>query len=49
MLGKKATVHDGNQMIVGHIFDIDQTGALLMKLSDTSIKKITYYDNVTLH
>jgi BirA family transcriptional regulator, biotin operon repressor / biotin---[acetyl-CoA-carboxylase] ligase len=49
MFGKKATVHDGNQKFVGHIFDIDNTGALLLKLSDASIKKIIYYDNVTLH
>ena len=49
MFGKKATVHDGNQKFVGHIFDIDNTGALLIKLSDDSIKKIIYYDNVTLH
>lgn len=49
MFGKKATVRDGNQKIMGHIIDIDQTGALLIKPSDNSIKKIIYYDNVTLH
>ena len=49
MFGKKATVHDGNQKFVGRIFDIDTTGALLIKLGDASIKKIIYYDDVTLH
>ena len=49
MLGKKAIVYDGNQQVKGEIIDVDQNGALLMKLSDTSIRKIIYYDNVSLH
>lgn len=49
MFGKKAIVYDGNQQVMGEIIDLDQNGALLMKLSDTSIRKIIYYDNVSLH
>jgi BirA family transcriptional regulator, biotin operon repressor / biotin---[acetyl-CoA-carboxylase] ligase len=43
IFGKKAIVYDGTQKVVGEVIDIDQNGALLMKLIDTSVKKISYY------
>jgi BirA family biotin operon repressor/biotin-[acetyl-CoA-carboxylase] ligase len=46
IFGKKAIVYDGTQKIMGEVIDIDQNGALIIKLSDTSIKKINYYSNV---
>lgn len=46
IFGKKAIVYDGTQKIMGEAIDIDQNGALIIKLSDTSIKKINYYSNV---
>lgn len=49
MFGKKGIVYDGNQKVTGEVIDLDQNGALIMKVSDTSIKKIIYYDNVSLH
>jgi biotin-(acetyl-CoA carboxylase) ligase len=49
MFGKKAIVYDGIQQVIGQIIDLDQNGAMLMKLSDTSIRKIIYYNNVSLH
>jgi BirA family biotin operon repressor/biotin-[acetyl-CoA-carboxylase] ligase len=47
MLGRRAIVYDGIQKIIGEVVDIDQDGSLVMKLGDDSIKKITYYGNVT--
>jgi BirA family transcriptional regulator, biotin operon repressor / biotin---[acetyl-CoA-carboxylase] ligase len=49
MFGKKAIVYEGNQKIMGEVIDIDQNGALLMKQSDTSVRRIVYYDKVSLH
>jgi BirA family biotin operon repressor/biotin-[acetyl-CoA-carboxylase] ligase len=46
IFGKKAIVYDGTQKVMGEVIDIDQNGALIIKLSDTSIKKINYYSNV---
>lgn len=47
VVGKKAIVYDGNETVAGHVIDIDKDGSLLMKLDDASIKRVTYYDNVT--
>ena len=47
MFGRRAIVYDGIEKIMGEVVDIDQDGSLLMKLGDDSIKKITYYRNVT--
>ena len=47
MFGKKAIVYDGNEKFMGQAIDIDQNGALVMKLSDGSAKKIIYYNNVS--
>jgi BirA family biotin operon repressor/biotin-[acetyl-CoA-carboxylase] ligase len=47
MFGRRAIVYDGTQKIIGEVVDIDQDGSLIMKLGDDSIKKITYYGNVT--
>ena len=47
MFGRRAIVYDGIEKIMGEVVDIDQDGSLLMKLGDGSIKKITYYGNVT--
>lgn len=47
IIGKIGTVFDGNEAVVGQIIDIDKDGSLLMKLSDSSLKKVTYYSNVT--
>jgi BirA family transcriptional regulator, biotin operon repressor / biotin---[acetyl-CoA-carboxylase] ligase len=49
MFGRRAIVYDGFEKIMGEVVDIDQDGSLLMKLGDDSIKKITYYGNVTFH
>jgi BirA family transcriptional regulator, biotin operon repressor / biotin---[acetyl-CoA-carboxylase] ligase len=49
IFGKKAIVYDGTQKVMGEVIDIDQNGALLMKTSDTLIKKINYYSNVSFH
>lgn len=46
IFGKKAIVYDGTQKVMGEAIDIDQNGALIIKLSDTSIKKINYYSTV---
>lgn len=46
IFGKKAIVYDGTQKVMGEVIDIDQNGALIIKLSDTSIKKINYYSTV---
>jgi len=47
MFGRRAIVYDGIEKITGEVVDIDQDGSLIMKLGDESIKKITYYGNVT--
>ncbi len=47
MFGKKVIVYYGNERIMGEVVDLDQSGALLIRLSDKSIKKIFYYSNVT--
>ncbi len=47
MFGKKVVVYYGNERIMGEVTDIDQSGALLIRLNDRSIKKIFYYSNVT--
>jgi BirA family biotin operon repressor/biotin-[acetyl-CoA-carboxylase] ligase len=49
IFGKKAIVYDGTQKVIGEVIDIDQNGALLMKLIDTSIKKISHYSDVSFH
>ena len=49
MFGRRAIVYDGIEKIMGEVVDIDQDGSLIMKLGDGSIKKITYYGNVTFH
>jgi BirA family transcriptional regulator, biotin operon repressor / biotin---[acetyl-CoA-carboxylase] ligase len=49
IFGRRAIVYDGIEKIMGEVIDIDQDGSLLMKLGDDSIKKITYYGNVTFH
>jgi BirA family biotin operon repressor/biotin-[acetyl-CoA-carboxylase] ligase len=48
MFGRRAIVYDGIEKIMGEVVDIDQDGSLIMKLEDDSIKRITYYGNVTL-
>lgn len=48
MFGKKAIVYDGNEKFMGHVIDIDQSGALVMKLTDDSVKNIIYYSNVSI-
>jgi BirA family transcriptional regulator, biotin operon repressor / biotin---[acetyl-CoA-carboxylase] ligase len=47
MFGKKVIVYDGNEKFMGQAIDIDQNGALVMKLSDGSAKKIIYYNNIS--
>ncbi len=47
MFGRRAIDYDGIEKIMGEVVDIDQDGSLIMKLGDDSIKKITYYGNVT--
>jgi BirA family biotin operon repressor/biotin-[acetyl-CoA-carboxylase] ligase len=47
MFGRRAIVHDGIEKIMGEVIDIAQDGSLLMKLEDESIRKITYFRNVT--
>jgi BirA family transcriptional regulator, biotin operon repressor / biotin---[acetyl-CoA-carboxylase] ligase len=48
MFGKKAIVYDGNEKFIGHVIDIDQNGALVMKLTDGSVKNIIYYSDVSI-
>jgi BirA family biotin operon repressor/biotin-[acetyl-CoA-carboxylase] ligase len=48
MFGKKAIVYDRNEKFMGHVIDIDQNGALVMKLTDGSVKNIIYYSNVSI-
>lgn len=47
IIGKTAIVYDGNEKVVGQVIDIDKEGSLLMKLFDSSVKRVTYYSNVT--
>lgn len=47
IIGKSAIVYNGNEKVVGKVIDIDKDGSLLMKLDDASIKRVTYYSNVT--
>jgi BirA family transcriptional regulator, biotin operon repressor / biotin---[acetyl-CoA-carboxylase] ligase len=47
IIGKTAIVKDGNEKVVGRVIDIDKEGSLLMKLDDSSIKRVTYYSGVT--
>jgi BirA family transcriptional regulator, biotin operon repressor / biotin---[acetyl-CoA-carboxylase] ligase len=47
MFGRRAIVYDGIEEIKGEVIDIAQDGSLLMKLGDESIRKITYFRNVT--
>jgi BirA family transcriptional regulator, biotin operon repressor / biotin---[acetyl-CoA-carboxylase] ligase len=47
MFGRRAIVYDGIEKIMGEVVDIDKDGSLIMKLGDESVKKITYYGNVT--
>jgi len=48
MFGKEAIVYDGNEKFMGQVIDIDPNGALVMKLTDGSVKKIIYYSNVSI-
>lgn len=47
MFGRRAIVYDGIEKIIGEVIDIAQDGSLLMKLGDESIRKITYFRNIT--
>jgi biotin-(acetyl-CoA carboxylase) ligase len=47
IIDKKATVYDGNEIVVGQVIDIDKDGTLLMRLGDGSIRSVSYYSNVT--
>lgn len=47
IIGKKGVVYDGNKKVVGKVIDIDKDGSLLMKLEDSSIKRVTFYTNVS--
>lgn len=47
IIGKRATVYDGNEKVVGQVIDIEKDGSLLMKLGDSSVKRVTYFSNVT--
>ncbi len=47
IIGKKGIVYDGNEKVVGKVIDIDNDGSLLMKLEDSSIKRVTFYTNVS--
>jgi BirA family biotin operon repressor/biotin-[acetyl-CoA-carboxylase] ligase len=47
IIGKRGVVYDGNEKVVGKVIDIDIDGSLLMKLDDSSIKRVTYYTNVS--
>lgn len=47
IIGKRATVYDGNDQVMGQVIDIDNDGSLLIKLDDSSVKRVTYYSNVT--
>lgn len=45
-IGKEAVVYDGKEKVVGQVIDLEKDGSLLMKLSDGSIRSVTYYTNV---
>ncbi len=47
IIGKKGIVYDGNEKVVGKVIDIDKDGSLLMKSEDSSIKRVTFYSNVS--
>lgn len=47
IIGKRGIVYDRNEMVVGKVTDIDKDGSLLMKLDDSSIKKVMYYTNAS--
>ena len=47
IIGKRATVYDGNEKVAGQVIDLDNDGSLLMKLGDSSVKRVAYYSNVT--
>ena len=47
MFGRRAIVYDGIEKIIGEVIDIAQDGSLLMKLGDESIRKISYFRNIT--
>ena len=47
MFGKRAIVYDGTQKFSGEVIDLDNNGSLIMRLDDSSIKKIIYYSNVS--
>ena len=48
MFGKSAVVYDGTQIFSGEVIDLDNNGSLIMRLDDSSIKKIIYYSNVSI-
>jgi BirA family biotin operon repressor/biotin-[acetyl-CoA-carboxylase] ligase len=45
IIGKRGIVYDGNEKVVGKVIDIDKDGSLLMKLDDSSIKRVMFYTN----
>ena len=47
IFGKRAIVYDGTQKFSGEVIDLDNNGSLIMRLDDSSIKKIIYYSNVS--
>jgi len=47
IFGKRAIVYDGTQKFGGEVLDLDNNGSLIMRLDDSSIKKIIYYSNVS--
>ena len=44
---RRAIVYDGTQKFSGEVIDLDNNGSLIMRLDDSSIKKIIYYQNVS--
>lgn len=46
IVGKKGTVHDGNDTVEGKVVDIDKDGSLLIQLDDTSLRRVNFYSNV---
>jgi hypothetical protein len=47
MFGRRAVVYDGTQKFSGEVIDLDNNGSLIMRLDDSSIKKIIYFNNVS--
>jgi BirA family biotin operon repressor/biotin-[acetyl-CoA-carboxylase] ligase len=47
IFGKRAIVCDGTQKFEGEVIDLDNNGSLIMRLDDSSIKKIIYYSSVS--